>query len=91
MERKIDLSEVWFKLENAENFLICFSEFCDAEGNCTEKGEAGRIAAVCFVNRFPQFAPLLNHAINIIHEQREVIKQAYTCQEEGVHQNAPTH
>lgn len=76
MENKIDLSEVEFELENAEKFLICFAEFCEHEGYCPETGDK-HIRALCFADRLPQFEPLLNHAIDIIREQRKLIVKAY--------------
>lgn len=76
---EIDLSEVEFKLENAENFLRCFSEFCDNEGFCPE-GRDAYVSAFCFINRMPQFLPLLRHAIELIREQRGLIAQTYEHQ-----------
>ncbi len=78
MKTKIDLEEVELALGNAEKFLLCFSEFCNREVYCPKQAENQSSFAFTLMNRFPQFEPLLNHAIDIIHHQRKVIEQTYT-------------
>ncbi len=81
MQNNVDLFDMEIALEDAENLLNIFAEFCEDEGmrTCTAQ-EDEMLTAVCFMRRVPRFYPILKYATEIIQNQRIAVRKGGATQ-----------
>lgn len=72
-EDLMELVDMEIELEDAQNLVLCFVEFCDDEGlllpNDTQFDQ--RAKAEQFIRRVPQHLPMLRSALGILAKNRQ--------------------